>query len=345
MNFAVIPWSESELNDRIFYTLDENGETIPTLSAAYLMSKEFGRLGHVIHTIDLFPDLTQVDYFLLYVIDWTWVKKIVSAGLDNRMVYCNAEPPSVCAANTPNGFTTLKRYFPYIMTWNPEWVDNKRIFLRCIPYYFDFKPCRIAFENRKLITAISANKTSDWPDELYSEREKAYSFFEKEYPDDFDFYGMGWEGTKHSCYRGRVQDKKEIFHKYKFAICFENMRSKKNYITEKIWDCLNSQIVPIYAGAENITDYIPHECFIDLDDFESYDSLAKYLVAMTEKRYNEYLVAAQNLLHSNAVRFFKGERYAHDFLNAVKYPVPFSMGRKEKLYVSYKAMMKELFGR
>ena len=24
----------------------------------------------------------------------------------------------------------------------------------------------------------------------------------------------------------------------------------KNYITEKIWDCLNSQIVPIYAGAK-----------------------------------------------------------------------------------------------
>lgn len=345
MNFAVIPWSENELNDQIFYVPDENGEVVPTPSAAYLMAKEFERLGHEIHTIDLFPDLSKVDYFLLYIIDWRWVKKIVSAGLEGRMVYCNAEPPSVCALNSPEGFKVLKRYFPYIMTWNPDWVDNKRIFQRCIPYYFDFRPCQTAFENRKLITAISANKISRWPDELYSEREKAYSFFEREYPDDFDFYGMGWEGTRHSCYRGRIRDKKEIFHKYKFAVCYENMRSKKNYITEKIWDCLNSQIVPIYAGAENITDYIPQECFIDLNDFESYDSLAKYLVDMTEERYNKYLEAAQALLDSDVIKLFRGEQYAHDFLKAVKQPIPFVMGVREKIYVYCKGTMKELLRR
>ncbi|MCM1125467.1 MAG: glycosyltransferase family 10 [Lachnospiraceae bacterium] len=345
MKFAVIPWSENELNDQIFYVSDKNGKLVPTPSAAYLMVKEFERLGHEVHTIDLFPDLCQVDYFLLYVIDWGWVKKIVAAGLESRMVYCNAEPPSVSLVNSPEGFKILKRYFPYIMTWNPDWVDDERIFLRCIPYYFDFKPCRIAFENRKLITAISANKTSKWSDELYSERERAYFFFEKNYPDDFDFYGVGWEGTEHPCYRGRIRDKKEIFHKYKFAICFENMRSHKNYITEKIWDCLNSQIVPIYLGAKNVTDYIPRECFIDFNDFESYDTLANYLVGMTEERYNKYLEAARALLDSDVTDFFRGEQYAHDFLEAVKHSVSFTMGVREKIYVYCKGTMKELFGR
>ena len=76
MNFAVIPWSKNELNDYIFYSIDDRGEKVPTPTAAYLMQEEFKRLGHVIHTVDLFNDLMKVDFFLFYVLDWDWVKKI-----------------------------------------------------------------------------------------------------------------------------------------------------------------------------------------------------------------------------------------------------------------------------
>lgn len=332
MNFALIPWSENELNDGIFYMSGENGIRVPTPTTAYLMQEEFKRLGHVIHTIDLFDDLTQVDFFLFYVLDWNWVSKLAKLGLENRMVYCNAEPPTVAELNTPKGFGKLKRYFPYILTWNPDWIDNKRIFLRVIPYYFDFCPCCIPYGERKLITAISANKKSNWKDELYTERENAYNYFETYYPDEFDFYGVGWENTNHPCYRGTVKDKKQIFHNYRFAICFENTRTKKNYITEKIWDCLNAQIVPVYAGAGNITDYIPEECFIDFYKFNSYDELANYLEHMTQECYNGYLEAARKLLaNDEKIAMFRGERYAHDIIDAVSHTVAFSMGFKEKI--------------
>lgn len=46
------------------------------------MQEEFKRLGHVIHTVDLFNDLMKVDFFLFYVLDWDWVKKITELGLE-----------------------------------------------------------------------------------------------------------------------------------------------------------------------------------------------------------------------------------------------------------------------
>lgn len=336
MNFALIPWGENEKNDKIFYENTKEGKRVPTKSAAYLMMKEFERLGHTIHTIDLYPELEVVDFFLFYVLDWNWVKKLADKGLEGRMVYCNAEPPSVTKLNTPEGFEVLKKFFPYILTWNPEWVDGQRIFHRVIPYFYEFKACNIPFSERKLITAISANKKSDWEGELYTERENAYNYFEKNYPEDFDFYGVGWEGTNHPCYRGTVKDKKEVFHQYRFAICFENTRTKKNYITEKIWDCMDAQIVPIYAGAEQITDFIPQECFIDFYAFKNYDELSSYLVNMSEERYSEYLEAAKKLLaDENVISQFRGERYGRDILNAVSHPFSFSMKWKEKAWVNF----------
>lgn len=81
--------------------------------------------------------------------------------------------------NSSEGYVKLKKIFPYIMTWNEELVDGDRIFKRIIPYYIERKPGNIPFCNRKLITNISGNKSSKNSKELYSERERAITFFEK----------------------------------------------------------------------------------------------------------------------------------------------------------------------
>lgn len=320
MKFALVPWTQQELNDEIFYHVDEAGKVLPTPSAAYLMYEEFKRLGHEIHTYDVYADWSDVAYFLLYSIDWVAAERITRAGYADRMVYCNAEPPTVCSLHTREGYETLRQIFPYILTWNPDWVDDRQIFKRCIPYYYNYSPCEIPFTERKLITGISANKHSDYPKELYTARERAYDFFEAHYPEQFDFYGILWDGTNHPCYKGTVTSKAEVFHHYRFALCFENTRTERDYITEKIWDCLNAQIVPIYLGASNIRDYIPETCFIDYEQFSSCEELATFLLSIDETRYREYLDAAEDLLHSDVIERFSGEQYAHDILNAVAHP-------------------------
>lgn len=337
MKFALIPWTSEELQDGIFIRKNAAGTWIPTESAAYLMQQEFFRLGHELHTYDCYPDWSEVDFFLLYSIDWIAAERITRAGYAEKMVYCNAEPPTVCSLHTREGYEILKQIFPKILTWNPDWTDNRQVFKRCIPYYYKFSSCEIPFQKRKLITGISANKHSDYPEELYTERERAYDYFEKNYPDQFDFYGILWEGTAHPCYRGTVKDKAEVFHKYKFAICFENTRTKRDYITEKIWDCLNAQIVPIYAGAENIRDYIPENCFISFDRFDSYDALAKFLMQMSEEEYQKYLDAALQLLHSDVIDRFSGEQYAHDILAAVEQKNDFQMTGYGRNFLAAKA--------
>lgn len=342
MRFALIPWSNGELQDRLFYLKGNEGELIPRESAAYQMWQEFSRLGHELHTYDYYSDWETVDYFLLFSIEWIAAEKIVKAGYGDRLIYCNAEPPAVCELHTREGYELLKQIFPCILTWNPDWVDGRQIFKRCIPYFYKFSPCTIPFHERKLITGISANKHSSYPDELYTERERAYTFFETYYPDQFDFYGVMWEGSKHACYRGTVDSKPDTFHKYKFAICFENTRTRRDYITEKIWDCLTAQIVPVYAGAENIRDYIPESCFIDFYRFSSYEDLAEYLQGMKEEEYQRYIDAAKKLLQSDIIQRFSGEQYARDILQAVGHVEHFQMSQRGRKYLKAKSRKERL---
>ncbi len=112
---------------------------------------------------------------------------------------------------------------------------------------------------------------------MYSERERVIWLFREKYPDDFEFYGGGWQKKGHKSYRGRVGDKAEIYHQYKFALAFENMKNVNGYVSEKILDCLTAGIVPIYKGADDISKYIPQNCFIPYDRFETPEQMMGYL--------------------------------------------------------------------
>ncbi len=318
MKFALVPWQNSELKDAIFYQITENGKQIPAGNVVSEMRLEFEREGHELHTYDLYDNWGVVDYFLLFSMDWIVAERIQKAGYGNRLVYCNAEPPSVCELHTEAGYKILKQIFPCILTWNPDWIDHKQIFKRSIPYFFSFHACNIPFDDRKLVTGISANKHSSYPDELYTDRENAYRFFEKTFPDQFNFYGTQWSGKGHPCYGGTVKNKYDVFHQYRFALCYENTRTKKDYITEKIWDCLTAQIVPVYAGAENISDYIPKNCYIDRYQFASYEEMAEYLLSIDEDEYNHYLEAARDLLQSEGIKEFSADKYVQQILYAAE---------------------------
>lgn len=318
--FAIIPWSSRCANDEMFNM--GSPLNIDHLLSPYLdMKLEFERMGHEIHTIDLYSSLYDIDYYLFFTADWDIYKKIVSIGRTHRMVYCTAEPPSVCSYNSPKGYTILKHIFPYILTWNDDWVDNKNVYKRNIPYYFaDRTTGNYVFKQKKLATCISGNKHSDEPGELYSEREKAISFFEKNHPCDFDLYGIGWDDSIHPSYKGVAQNKADIYHKYRFAICYENFEGLRGWITEKMPDCLSSGIVPIYAGSADVSQYIPKQCYINLRDFSSYEELYDYISTMREDKYQSYLDAAREFVNSSKSVFFSGARYARYILEAIKEP-------------------------
>ena len=284
MKIALIPWTDEIKQDNIFIPR-YNGH----VDSHILYAQALRKVGHEIHTIDKYENIADIDCFLFNRMDYGWLYKVASKGLLDRTVYCSSEPPVVISWNCPDGFNKILEMFANIMTWNDDWVDNKRIFKRNIPYYFVKRFGNVPFEKKKLLVNISGNKTSSHPLELYSERLKVITWFEQNQPEAFDLYGVGWDKEKHPSYEGTVFDKTETYHNYRFALCLENMHEVKGYITEKICDCLTAGIVPVYWGASNITEYVPQGCFIDYTKFDNICELYEFLVGIHEEEYNRYL--------------------------------------------------------
>ncbi len=93
--------------------------------------------------------------------------------------------------------------------------------------------------------------------------------------------GLRWEDT--DCV------KKKIPSTYKFYLAFENSLCE-DYVTEKLFRCLVTEIVPIVYGGTNYSRDAPPHSVINVEDYKSPQELARYLkrVAANETEYNAY---------------------------------------------------------
>ena len=235
--------------------------------------------------------------------------------------------------------------FDLIFTWNPDIINNTNILPLNFTFNLDTVEF-ISFDNKKkFLCNFSANKLSNHKDELYSERLKFIEFFEKNYPDKFDLFGYGWNKaykypyvyeifkflnknkilrgfskvlinirlfnkllfTKYSVYRGPVISKVEILKNYKFSLCFENIKDSEGFITEKIFDCFISGVIPIYLGPKNISNIIPNNTFIDMRNFSSYEELYNYLNKIGKEEYNVYIGNIKEYLKSEQIKFYNSK--------------------------------------
>jgi alpha(1,3/1,4) fucosyltransferase len=234
---------------------------------------------------------------------------------------------------------TNHKYFNKIFTWDDRIVDNKKYFKINFSHLFPSNINKDLSKKEKLCTLIAGNKRVNHSLELYSKRVEAIKWFEKNYPKDFNFYGIGWdEFTLNSkyirfafrklrlskllkpnfpSYKGKIDSKKEVLEKYKFAICYENARDIDGYITEKIFDCFFAGCIPIYWGANNIIDHIPKECFIDKREFDSYEKLYEFITNISDEEYLKYLDAIENYLNSSKADEFRAEYFANTIVETI----------------------------
>ena len=115
---------------------------------------------------------------------------------------------------------------------------------------------------------------------------------------------------KFPSYQGKVASKKEVLEKYKFAICYENARDISGYITEKIFDCFFAGCVPVYWGADNVSEHIPATCFIDKRNFKSYQDLYAFMSNMSDDDYLGYLQSIESYLNSEKIYPFSADYFA-----------------------------------
>jgi hypothetical protein len=162
-----------------------------------------------------------------------------------------------------------------------------------------------------VITSYIKNVDPWMNSNLYLERLKAISYFSQY--DDFDLYGKGWDKLSKNTERqignqinkvwkeSSLISKEQILSNYRFYLCYENTEFP-GYLTEKIFDCFFSGVIPVYLGDPEIKMRIPKETFIDVRDFSSFQELDNYLRSMTTSVANDYLEAAREFINSD--KFF-----------------------------------------
>lgn len=267
--------------------------------------------GGEIHTFDILP-FEEADAILsfdnVYFQNNRFFIDLLKCDKLGCTTHIEYEPPSAnCKIHSDDGLVKLSNLFKSLITYNDNVVNNDTIVKGCIgDFYTKKQKYNNDFKKRKLLTVIANDRVNLFlferhPNELYSEREKAVKCFQEKCPNDFDLYGGYWSEEYKKCWKKELtrDEKTDYMRKYKFIISYDSICNQNGYVSEKIFDCFNAKVVPIYWGADNVTDYIPEECFIDRRKFASNDELYDFLVNMKEAEYNKYIHAIEKYLESD----------------------------------------------
>jgi hypothetical protein len=231
-----------------------------------------------------------------------------------------------------------------IFTWNDNIIDNDKYYKINFPNNIRI-PNIDGFNSRdRFCCVIAANKTlyKKSINDLYLERIKSIRWFEKNAPEDFDLYGIGWDipaigsglvgkvirrllnqipfriwKQPFSSYRGKIAQKHSVLARTRFSLCYENVAGLPGYITEKIFDSFFAGCVPVYWGASNVFEHIPENCFIDRRRFSSMDDLYQFLKSIDESTYCSYQDNIRNFLKSDASRKFSSEYFASTIVSVI----------------------------
>jgi hypothetical protein len=292
-------------------------------------------------SLDLIDDFSMVDCFLFSDFPRVKNKLVKKAFNSNKPMFLILEE---CEAMYPaNWKLGNHRFFEKLFTWNDDFVDNKKYFKFNVHYIASTNINKDLSMKEKLCTIIASNKSSSHSLELYSKRREAIRWFEKNHPEDFDLYGRDWDiypfssdrkwvgrlnskklrflrkllKQRYPSWRGEVERKRPIIEKYKFYLAYENARDIPGYILEKIFDVFFSSTVPVYLGANNVTDHIPEECFIDKRNFDNYEDLYDYMKGMSDREYLRYLDYIEIFLNSEKAYQFSSEYFANVVINEI----------------------------
>jgi len=126
---------------------------------------------------------------------------------------------------------------------------------------------------------------------------------------DIDFYGRNWN-LNDSRYKGAPYNKSDSLVDYQYSIGIENS-SYNYYLTEKFFDLIVCNTVPIYYGCSNVAEIYPPKSFIEIDfsgpieqtveqikdiyHNDDYDSRLPHVLEAKELYYTKYNIF--NFLH------------------------------------------------
>lgn len=321
-------FNSDELNNRIF-SPDCNSATARGMKAFRAYMNKRGAEVVTLDTVD-FNDPT-VKHVLYFEYNWRslWKDRFLSRVPFEKRALVLLEPANI---NPSLYYTSLVRgRFHTVFTWDLNLLRKNPSYTHInVPLGAEPQTYRnnlfsdFSFAEKRFLVAVSRNRWSYMPQSTYPIRKRAYRYFERAFPEQFDLYGKGWNAPcifyekwfgypRFSSWRGEIDDtwdaKVHKIAKFKFALCFENNASQPGYISEKITDCFCARCVPVYYGAKGTEKLIPRDAWIDLRDFQNFDALARFIESMDEVRYNEYISAIDRFMQSEQLNFFSTEHF------------------------------------
>lgn len=138
-----------------------------------------------------------------------------------------------------------------------------------------------SFEKEKkmciFVSSISHPSNPEWQNHNYGKRVELIKKILNSNL-DIDIYGRGLN-LSDSRYKGSPHNKHEILKKYQYSIAIENT-CQENYVSEKFFDCILNNVVPLYYGCPNVDEIFNNGCYskINLDSnkiIEEIDLLSK----------------------------------------------------------------------
>lgn len=296
----------ADRGNRLFDCRPESGNSDLHREPLRDLRESLSGLGYALDTLDRWSDLERADLVLFHVRDRATLGECFRRRIAHRTAYLAWEPPVVQPLHSPSGLKRLARWFGRILTWDLDLVDDRTFLELRYPHALaPWDPSPLCFEEKGLLVNLSGNKTSDHPLELYSARRRAISCFQAGDP-SFELWGPGWNALEHPSWRGIAPSKREVYHHFRFALCLENMRDAPGYLTEKLFDCLQWGVVPVYWGDPRIRDILPPEAFVDYAALRYPEALLEELLSWDAQRHRQALECGRAFLASSAAEGWSG---------------------------------------
>jgi hypothetical protein len=232
-----------------------------------------------------------------------------------------------------------------VFTYRNNLVDDKRYFpLPPRAYYRHRIAIGLPFGQRRIGCLVGTNwkirrhsglftmrkgwdfSLRDWidyafcPGELISFRAevgKACATYES---GGFDVFGQGWDllrETRDVCLGVPKESTLSYVGKYRYYFAIENQTSDCGLISERVWDALWGDSVPVYLGHTGLDQFVPRECYIDARQFDQPAKMLEWLHRTPESAWARYHRAGREFIHSNAVEKFLPEAFAEYFVTRI----------------------------
>jgi hypothetical protein len=237
------------------------------------------------------------------------------------------------------------RGYDAVITYNRNLTDNQRYLYLSprAPYRHRIKE-GLPFEQRRVACLVGTNRKmtyrsglftmrkgwafslKDWidyvfcPGELISYRSQVGSACAQYTAGEFEIYGEGWEllpETRHIFKGVPAESTLNYAGNYRYSFAFENHSSDSSLISERIWDALWGDTVPVYIGNKHIDEFVPRQCFVDATQFDNPKDMLEWLAHSSEDTWSKYREAGRKFIRSAAVDKFLPESFAKTFLDQV----------------------------